>query len=239
MRKPLFQPESGILTVQYTPNAYTQLIENPPRFTWMAALQEDDHYVLQFSSSADFAEELTSTIRPISFNLYTPDHALAPGTYYWRYALLEPILETADLFRDSDEHSEWSLVRSFTVPVNLPETPLPGRRERYTNTDQAHPRLWLNWAELEDFRYRVRHNANECGWVEFYEKSVAPWLHRELIPEPAHYPDNKRLAKLWRQMYIDCQESRYAIRHLSVAGIVLEDIVVIEKAKLWLLHVND
>lgn len=234
MRK-LFQPESGILTVQYAPNEHTQLIENPPRFTWMAAQQEDDRYVLQISSSLDFAEGMTTTFQPILYNLYTPNYALAPGIHYWRYALLleeDPSIE-------GNERSEWSQIRSFNVPVNLQETPLPRREGRYANTERTHPRLWLNTHELKRYRLHVQENTQESGWEEFYEKSVAPWLNRELILEPARYPNNKRMAKLWRQMYMDCQECLYAIRHLSVAGVVLEDTVLLEKAKQWLLHVND
>ncbi len=230
----LFQPESGILTVQYAPNESSQLIENPPRFTWMAAQQEDDQYVLQIASSADFTIDQTVSIQPIPYNLYTPDYALIPGIYYWRYALLVQ----NDSLSDYMEQTEWSQVRSFTVPEHLPETPLPGRKGRYAKTNPSHPRLWLNSQELVDFRLRVQEDSIECGWDEFYEKSVVPWLHRELVPEPARYPENKRVARLWRQMYMDCQESLYAIRHLSVAGVILQDSTILEKAKLWLLHVN-
>lgn len=223
----LYQPESGILTIQYEPNERTRLLENPPRFTWMPARLEDDRYVLQISADSDFPEDGTETFQPIPYNLFTPPHALSPGTHYWRYALLE-----ADGSR-----SEWSAVRGFAVPEGLPETPLPSRDERYARVGSAHPRLWLQADELAAFRERVRADASYCGWDVFLEKSALPWLRRELIAEPAPYPENKRVAKLWRQMYIDCQEALYAIRHLSVAGVVLEDAELIGRAKAWLLHV--
>jgi hypothetical protein len=227
----LFQPKSGILTVQYEPNETTRFLENPPRFTWMPAQMEDDSYILQISSSANFEEKNTVETQPIPYNIYTPDQPLSPGTYYWRYALIESDHGASSL-------SEWSQVRSFEMPAGLPETPLPGREQRYANTDVSHPRLWLDADELKDFRQQLQEDADYCGWKEFYDKSVAPWIDRELIPEPARYPDNKRVAKLWRQMYMDCQESLYAIRHLSGAGVILEDSALIAKAKAWLLHVN-
>ncbi|CAG7622227.1 DUF4962 domain-containing protein [Paenibacillus allorhizosphaerae] len=225
---PLYEPQSGVLTVQYEPDETTVLIENPPRFTWISAQLENDRYVLQISDDERFSEERTTTIQPIPYNLYTPAEALAPGTYYWRYALLtdEPAGRTA-----------WSRVRRFAVPEGLPETPLPAREGRYASTAEAHPRLWLQAGELANFRARVKDDPAGTGWEVFYERSVKPWIDRELIAEPQPYPNNKKVAKLWRQMYIDCQEVLYAIRHLAVAGVVLEDAALIGRAKTWLLHV--
>ena len=37
-------------------------------------------------------------------------------------------------------------------------------------------------------------------------------------------------------MYMDCQETLYAIRHLSVAGVIMQDDALIAKAKSWSLH---
>ncbi|WP_445933606.1 DUF4962 domain-containing protein [Paenibacillus doosanensis] len=239
--QPLYQPQSGVLTVQYSPDEHTRLIENPPRFTWIPAQLENDRYTLQISRSPQFAPEETETVRSVPYNLYTPDHALAPGDYYWRYALLlsgdEEAAAHGDAGGEDAPRSEWSAVRRFTVPAGLPETPLAGREERYAQAAPAHPRLWLQAEELPAFRRKVQTDPAGTGWDAFYERSVAPWIGRELIAEPLPYPGNKRVAGLWRQMYIDCQEALYAIRHLSVAGVVLEDPALIARAKEWLLHV--
>ncbi|KAA2301337.1 alginate lyase, partial [Clostridioides difficile] len=87
-----------------------------------------------------------------------------PGDYYWRYALLvdHPVQQDSESEADGvsqakqgseaeghasqgkqGEVSAWSEVRRFTVPVGLPETPLPSRAQRYVSTDTSHPRLWL------------------------------------------------------------------------------------------------
>ncbi|MDF2960849.1 MAG: alginate lyase, partial [Paenibacillus sp.] len=234
MSKPLYQPQSGVLTVQYAPDEQTVLIENPPRFTWIPAQLEHDRYVLQYSRSPQFDSNATVTVQSIPYNLYTPDHALEPGVYYWRYALL---LEQEEGAEDrSAAQTEWSQTRSFTVAAGLPETPLAARETRYAQAAKEHPRLWLQAEELPAFRRKVRENPASVGWDAFYERSVKPWIDRELIAEPLPYPNNKRVANLWRQMYIDCQEVLYAVRHLSVAGVVLEDRSLIERAKAWLLH---
>ncbi|MDQ0891732.1 hypothetical protein QFZ81_006820 [Paenibacillus sp. V4I9] len=142
---PLYEPQSGVLTVQYEPNEQTVLLENPPRFTWIPAQLEHDRYVLQISHSEAFSQADTQTIKPIPYNLYTPDDALTPGTYFWRYALLQV----------DGSQTVWSLVRRFEVPADLPETPLPSRERRYAEASSQHPRLWLQSSELDDFRSRL------------------------------------------------------------------------------------
>jgi len=224
---PLYEPLSGMLTVQYEPSEETVLLENPPRFTWIPAQLDQDRYVLQISETERFEEQGTRTIQPIPYNLYTPDEAFAPGIYYWRYALLT----------EDGGRTAWSRIRRFEVPAGLPETPLPDRARRYEAAASAHPRLWLAPDEVAAFRERLAADPSCCGWDVFYEKSVLPWADRELIAEPLPYPNNKRVAKLWRQMYMDCQEALYAIRHLAVAGKLLDAPALRDKAKTWLLHV--
>lgn len=228
----LFEPLSGVLSVPYEPNATTKLLENPPRFTWMPARLDNDSYMLQFSSSPDFEDSETTTVYSIPYNLYTPSEPLAPGVYYWRYALADAGSEGP-----GDRWTDWSEIRSFMMPQALPETPLPARADRYADCGVSHPRLWMNLDGLTALRENVQANPAYCGWDSFMDGSVKPWLDHAFIAEPARYPDNKRTAPLWRQMYMDCQETFYAIRHLGVAGVVLQDADLLARAKEWLLHV--
>jgi hypothetical protein len=227
MIQPLFEPASGILTVPYAPDEHSIISENPPRFTWMAAQLERDRYVLEISSDSSFQAPGILRYGPIPYNLFTPDRVLEPGEYFWRYAML---------LEDGAESTDWSRVRSFTIPEGLPETPMPLPEDRYRDFEGSHPRLWLQSRELNEFRSAVSRDPAVTGWTAFLEKSAGPWAERELVAEPKPYPENKRVAKLWRQMYIDCQEVLYAIRHLSVAGIILEDSRLTAKAMEWLLH---
>ncbi|MEK3883290.1 DUF4962 domain-containing protein [Paenibacillus sp. PL2-23] len=227
MDRTLNQPESSALSVQYSPTEETKLLENPPRFTWMAADSGERGYMLQWSTSASFEEAATIMAGPVKYPLYTPDVVLDPGFYYWRYAA---ILGKGEL-------SEWSRVRSFKVEASLPVTPLPDPIDRYRMSREDHPRLWLNSDQIVAFRKRLHEDASYCSWQLFYEGSVLPWLDRELIAEPLPYPNHVRVAKLWRQMYMDCQETLYAIRHMSIAGVILQDRLLLNRAKEWLLHV--
>jgi hypothetical protein len=99
--------------------------------------------------------------------------------------------------------------------------------------------LFLNPDSIEAFKQSLATNPSYCEWDNFFEKSVVPWLERPVMNEPEPYPNNTRVAPIWRQTYIDCQELIYAIRHLSIAGRVLDKPEYLEKAKAWLLSASE
>jgi hypothetical protein len=89
---------------------------------------------------------------------------------------------------------------------------------------------------LSDFVDAVKADPEYCTWSTFYAKSVLPWMDRDIIREPAGYPDHQRTAPIWRQTYIDLQEVWYAIRHLAIGGRVTGDAAMTARAKEWLLE---
>jgi hypothetical protein len=224
----LDEPKPGTLTIAYQPVGDAS-VENPPRFSWLPALDDDARYVLRVSHDPGFSPAQTLTFENLAWNFFTPDTAFESGTYYWSFALWDVTAKRAI--------SAWSSVREFTLSSDLPQTPLPRADARHRNMDLRHPRLWLGPDGVAAFREKLKSDPDHCGWQTFFGNSVEPWLSRELIPEPSLYPDNVRVAKLWRQMYIDCQEVIYAIRHLAIGGVILEDAHMIAKAKEWLLSV--
>ncbi len=224
----LDEPAAGGLTINYKPQAGDELTENPPRFCWLPVLDEDARYILRISSSQDYADADTTYYKDIRLNFHTPDKPLAPGDYVWSYAEWSPDTGAAI--------SQWSKTRSFHISEGLPETPLPARSVRYAKTSPAHPRLWLDQNSLASFRDAIGQDAGHCAWDDFFKHSVQPWMEREILSEPLPYPNNQRTPPVWRQTYIDCQEVLYAIRHLAIAGKVLEDEQMIERAKSWLLE---
>lgn len=225
----LYQPESGPLNIPYQPDTATDVQENPPRFTWMPAKLDEECYVLEIASSSLFDSATTIRYKPIYYNFFTPDQVLEIGTYYWRYALVS----------ENDERvSSWSEVRSFEIVDGLPKTPLQSQSKRFANVSTDHPRLWLSGDEFQAFKKAINQDRHYSHFGIFYEKSVEPYMNLPLTKEPLPYPNHMRVATLWRQMYLDCQEVLYAIRHLSVAGVLLDDQRVMKKAKEWLLHVS-
>ncbi|PPB80819.1 heparinase II/III-like protein [Albidovulum inexpectatum] len=223
----LDEPPAGRLTIRYTPDSDTEIVENPPRFTWLPVIEDEAHYVLRISRSADFPKNDTTTYGPLPLNFHTPDAPLETGTWYWSYAVADP--------RSGKPVSRWSKVRSFVVTPDLPQTPLPSRKDRFAKATLARPRLWMTPERLEGFRKEIREDPDRYTWSTFYEKSVRPWMDREIMAEPAGYPGHKRIASIWRKTYIECQELLYAIRHLAIGGTVTEDEAMLERAREWLL----
>lgn len=223
----LDEPKAGRLTIQYSPTADTDVTENPPRFMWIPVVDDDARYVLRLSTDRTFPEGKTQQFTDLPLNFFTPDTILAPADYHWSYATWDGDAVT----------STWSTPRSFTIVEGLAETPLLARNERLKNAAMDHPRLWMTNDRLGDFMDAVKADPNHCTWSTFHEKSVAPWMDRDIIREPAGYPNHQRTPPIWRQTYIDLQEVWYAIRHLAIGGKVTGDAAMTVRAKEWLLEV--
>ncbi len=223
----LDEPRPGRLNIQYGPDETTELVENPPRFTWLPVVEEEARYVLRISADSGFSADKTTLFADLDLNFFTPDAPLEPGIYHWSYAVWSP--ETGDAT------TAWSKTRSFTITTEQAVVPLPGRHVRYAAAAKSHPRLWLGPKQVKAFAAKVARDKNHLGWSDFFDRSVKPWLNREVMDEPKPYPDNQRTAPIWRQTYIDCQELIYAIRHLAIAGRVLEEDALLDRAREWLL----
>ncbi|MEM7256195.1 MAG: DUF4962 domain-containing protein [Pseudomonadota bacterium] len=224
----LDEPRAGKLNIGYRPELSWEVVENPPRFTWMPVIEDEACYVLRVSTSKDFEPSQTRTFNNIPINFFTPDEVLTEGHYFWSYAVWSEEQQT--------NLTAWSQTREFKLDKNLPQTPVPRRHHRYESLGNAHPRLWLNPQSLAKFSTAVADSPEHCGWNNFVEQSAAPWMQREVMTEPTGYPNHQRVAPIWRQTYIDCQELIYAIRHLSIAGHVGNDEAMIARAKAWLLE---
>lgn len=225
----LDESKAGRLTTQYAPVEETDIVENPPRFTWIPVIEEDASYVLRLSTDPKYPAKATQVFENVPLNFFTPDTVLASGDYYWSYATVDP--------QSGKPTSSWSTSRKFTLPEGLPETPLPARKDRFAKATTSHPRLWMTQDRLGPFIEAVKADPGHCSWSNFYEKSVLPWMSREVMKEPAGYPNHQRVASVWRQTYIDLQEAWYAIRHLAIGGKVTDNPEMTSRAKEWLLEV--
>ena len=221
----LDEPRAGRLTIAYSPVVDDEIVENPPRFMWLPVIEDDAHYTLKIESETPGSGSWTFS--KLSLNFFTPDITLPTGAYKWSYAVCD---------RDTGEPvSTWSSWREFEIKDGLAETPLASRSTRFDHATRAHPRLWMSPEGLGKFRSEVQQQPDKYTWSTFFEKSVLPWMEKDIMAEPAGYPDHKRVAPIWRQTYIDCQELLYAIRHLAIGGKVTNDNAMQDRAKEWLL----
>ena len=207
--------------IQYTPDTGCEIVENPPRFTWLPEIDDEARFVLRIEGAGG-----SFLYEDIPVNFFTPPEPFPEGDYRWAYAV----------WADGAQKSEWSTERQFTIGPELVETPLSGRSDRLSDANPAHPRLWLGPDELKAFQKELSKDENYCNWKKFHKFSVEPWAGKPPMKEPAGYPNDTRVAPIWRQTYIDCQELIYAIRHLAVAGHVLENAEYLATAKDWLLE---
>ncbi|AHG21893.1 hypothetical protein Z042_21480 [Chania multitudinisentens RB-25] len=221
----LIQPVATPITIAYAPDNQT-VSENPPSFSWLPPSADKHCYLLRIECLSSGAQLLFCAIQN---SFYRPDQTLNAGEYRWSYALWDNALQR--------QISEWSESRRFSLPEHLPQVPALTHHHRYRDCDLSHPRLWLNRTEISAFAQQLLQNPDYCQWQAFYDQSVAPWIDRPLIAEPLRYPGDIRVAALWRKMYLDCQEAMYAIRHLAIAGTILNDRGLLNRAKQWLLHV--
>ena len=224
----LEQPASGRLTLQPSPRPDAPPTENPPRFAWIPDIDSGARYALRLRpmDGPAGAEIIASGLR---LNFHTPDHCLPAGRYAWSYALWSEA--------DAAPASQWSLDTEFTLADGLLQSPGMTRQNRYGGCNLQHPRLWLAPAEVQAPGRELQGRPDHLGWEQFFATAVKPWIGRTPIAEPQPYPGNQRTTPLWRQMYIDCQELLYAVRHLAIAGKVLDDAELVAQARSWLLHV--
>ena len=218
----LDEPPAGRLMIQYVPDAETEIVETPPRFSWIPDIEDRARYALSVVT-VDGTERLYTDIPT---NFFTPPDALPAGSYTWRYCV----------WSDGGPSSAWSSARAFSIAEGLTETPLASREVRFDKVTPSHPRLWLDDTGVEAFREALTTDPDHCGWRAFMDQSVTPWADRDPMTEPAGYPDDKRVTSIWRQTYIDCQELLYAIRHQAIAGRILQDAELTKRAKAWLLE---
>lgn len=209
--------------------------ENPARFTWMPK-DGAGEYQIEVDDSRGAA---AYRYEGIDINFYTPHHLMEPGCYTYR------VLADGEVIVNGD---------SFEIPSNTVDTPLVSREQRYKQID-AHPRLWIGPEKIERLRTLVAESREneDCraagsgkytdaesslltAWTQFMEQGAGPWADRETVKEPARYPDDVRVIKLWRQLYIDCQEALYTVKHCAVAWRVTGEDRYLEAAKRQLLE---
>ncbi|MDI6827374.1 MAG: DUF4962 domain-containing protein [Armatimonadota bacterium] len=191
---------------------------NPPSFRWLPE-QGAIGYVLQYSRSKDFRGESTVTNKAIKFNLHHPAKPLKPGKWYWRYRAVFP----------QNRMSEWSSVRSFTIPKDVVEFVLPPMHEILDRIPKGRPRLFVRPEELPALRESCKNERREL-W-EALLKRIEGELDKPILREPAPYPDGKWDVNIWRKYLTDSRNTGDRIEHLAFGYLITGDRRYAEAAK--------
>ena len=147
--------------------------------------------------------------RNLPLNFFTPDQVLTPGEYHWSYT-------TCD--ENGKPSSSWSRTRSFCIAEDAAETPLPLRDGRLDHVLTSHPRLWMTQERLGDFIKSVEADPTHCTWSTFYEKSVLPWMDKEITREPAGSPIIREPPRFGAKLTLICR--RFGTRSAILRSVV-------------------
>ncbi|MCC6698397.1 MAG: DUF4962 domain-containing protein [Candidatus Hydrogenedentes bacterium] len=124
----------------YRPEEGGTVAVDPPAFSWRPT-KGIATYTVQIATDASF-QPVVREQAGISWNTWCADKPIGPGTYHWRYRGVT----------ESGEMTEWSLVRSFTVPADAAVSPQPALSELLARMPQEHPRLMFRGEDIESLK---------------------------------------------------------------------------------------
>ncbi|MEY8099008.1 hypothetical protein AB9F29_16520 [Falsihalocynthiibacter sp. S25ZX9] len=196
------------------PETFTQggeLAENQPRFKWLPVGEEIAH-------KTQFFENLP-------WKFFTRGTGLETGYCFWGFDVWDEAAGKTE--------ANWSKIRAFTVIDAQTNVPPSDRTVRYGWVEASHPRLWTNSRTLATFKKDVAKDLSYYSWHVFVKKSAKGGMDHDIMAEPSRYENDQRTPPAWRQPNIDYQELVYAIRHLAIAGKVLENPAYLRRVKEW------
>lgn len=135
-----------------------------------------------------------------------------------------------------NDKSAGNLVDSMPIKVEKTKVDL----SFLDNLSYEHPRLLVQNKDLASFRSNLNDNPKYCKFDEFMKNSTNIFMDTTPFSEPNTYPEEtvgkaSLWRPFWRQMYVDTQKAFNATRNLSIAGVLLNDDSIKEKAKAWVL----
>jgi len=201
---------------------------NPPALTWVHEPQAV-RYTVQWAKTADFAE--ATTIEDIPWPVYTYYRPLPPGTYYWRYRFVTK----------EGKVSGWSITRSFTIPKDAVEFPMPSVEERRKRIPLGHPRLFVRPEQLPHLRQLARTTLK--GEFHALVREAERIMRTGPTPEPnklgsARDLNNLEAVKYWwpnrEQTLTACQEAET----LAFVYLITQEPRFGEAARRWIVHLT-
>ncbi|MBM3335519.1 DUF4962 domain-containing protein, partial [Candidatus Sumerlaeota bacterium] len=162
---------------------------NPPAFAWRPQ-KGAATYVLECSPAADFSRNVYRA-ENVWLNVHCPPKSFPSGKYFWRYA-----------FVDGDgKRSQWSKVRTFTIPSNAVEFPMPPISELIARVPKQHPRLFLRPEEIAQLRLEIR-GPLRSQWQQLVREANSLLSDPPSLDEPLKYdPDWKRGEPRWLERW--------------------------------------
>lgn len=149
---------------------------------------------------------MTYRVSDVEFNVHCPPKTFQPGTYTWRYRGVD----------SKGEKTNWSQARTFEVPRDAAEMPLPSREELLAQIPKSHPRLFVRPENIEHLRELAKGELGD-QYRDLVDESERLLRRPPPSEEPPTYPPGvKRLSEEWREIWWG--NRTYTIRALNGAA---------------------
>lgn len=147
---------------------------NPPAFAWRPQKQAAA-YELEVSPTSDFTKGVYR-VEGLWLNVHCPPEAFVPGRYYWRYRYVDK----------QGQRSRWSKARSFDVPRDAVEFPMPLGEELLERVPKQHPRLFIRPEDVALLREQVKGPLRD-RWRALLQQADRLVADPPSIEEPPRY----------------------------------------------------
>jgi len=147
---------------------------NPPGFVWRPQ-KGTETYFLECSPTADFSKDVYR-VKNLWLNVHCPPKPFAPGAYFWRYSYVD----------EKGQRSPWSQVRSFTIPADATEFPMPPMAELIARIPKQHPRLFIRPEELDQLRRDIQ-GPLRARWEQLVKEADRLVVNPPPSDEPLKY----------------------------------------------------
>lgn len=195
----------SLLEAGYLPPPGAETAANPPALAWLDE-KNATSWTVQIATDAQFTSSVVEeTAWP--YLLYTPTEPLQPGNYAWRYRF-----ETAQ-----GELSNWSAVRSFTIPTSATVFPRPSARQLETIIPPSHPRMFMRPEEVKLLRaHATADAATSQQLVAAADASLKP----ALMTEPPPWTTGKWNVEEWRLHMRNAGQATNRMNTLAFAWLI-------------------
>lgn len=199
---------------------------NPPSLTWIHE-KEAVNYSVQIAAHQDFSDAITIENDP--WPVYTHNTTLPAGNYVWRYRFADK----------SGTQSDWSQVRSFTIPKDAVDFPMPNRAEQRERIPKGHPRLFMRPEDLP--RLRELAVTTEKKDFDTLKKLADSYIKKGPTPEPtemgsARDKNNAHAIQFWWPNREQAQKAADEAMVIAFVYLITQDKHYGEAARKWVLH---
>ncbi len=210
--------------VDYEPAEGEVTAVNPPAFVWLP-VEGVERYTVQFAPEGDFDGADVVTVEGWEMTVYTPQETLRPGKWAWRYGF------------DTDAGPVFSKARSFEIPADAQDFPLPRIEEVMERIPHTHPRVYFRADELAALRDKVQNDEEYAKLAAPVIASAEKRLGEELYPEPEYLPESgQERSKAYLESFRTMRPFTGGMETCAKAYILTGDARFAEEAKRRLLH---